>query len=103
MAVAIRLKLFGKKKEAVYRVVVADQRKPRDGKVLEEIGFYNPKRKSENRVDEDRVKYWLSVGAQPTKVTRSFLAEKGLIEAVKYMSSQQKVKKKDRKKSDSDD
>ena len=66
--VKIRLARGGTKKKPYYRVVVADQRCKRDGRYLERIGFYNPM-VSENSVgiDEERVKHWLSVGAQPTE------------------------------------
>ena len=66
--VKIRLARGGTKKKPYYRVVVADQRCKRDGRYLEHIGFYNPM-VSENRfgIDEERVKHWLSVGAQPTE------------------------------------
>ena len=65
--VKIRLSRGGSKKRPYYRVVVADQRSKRDGRYLEHIGCYNPM-VTENRfhIDEERVKYWLSVGAQPT-------------------------------------
>jgi small subunit ribosomal protein S16 len=66
--VKIRLARGGTKKKPYYRVVVADQRCKRDGRYLEHIGFYNPMA-SENRfgIDDERVKHWLSVGAQPTE------------------------------------
>ena len=66
--VKIRLARGGTKKKPYYRVVVADQRCKRDCRYLEHIGFYNPM-VSENRfgIDEERVKHWLSVGAQPTE------------------------------------
>ena len=66
--VKIRLARGGTKKKPYYRVVVADQRCKRDGRYLEHIGFYNPM-VSENRfgIDDERVKRWLSVGAQPTE------------------------------------
>ena len=66
--VKIRLARGGTKKKPYYRVVVADLRCKRDGRYLERIGFYNPM-DSENRfgIDEERVKHWLSVGAQPTE------------------------------------
>jgi len=70
--VKIRLARGGTKKKPYYRVVVADQRCKRDGRYLERIGFYNPM-VSENRfgIDEERVKHWLAVGAQPTaRVTK---------------------------------
>jgi len=65
--VRIRLARGGTKKRPYYRVVVADQRCKRDGRYLEHIGFYNPM-VTDNRfdIDSDRLKYWISVGAQPT-------------------------------------
>ena len=72
--VKIRLKRMGMKKEPFYRIVVADSRTPRDGRFIEEIGYYNPvSNPVELKVDEERAKYWLSVGAQPTETTRSLL------------------------------
>lgn len=102
MAVAIRLKRFGKKKKPVYRVVVADQRKARDGETIEDIGHYNPSTKTTAfSVNEERVKYWISVGAQPTKPVKRLLAGLGLVDKPVITSSQQNVAKKERKKSDS--
>ena len=63
MAVKIRLKRCGKRNAASYRIVVADVRSSRDGRFIEEIGFYNPKTKEEV-VDQERAAYWISVGAQ---------------------------------------
>ena len=72
--VKIRLKRMGMKKEPFYRIVVADSRTPRDGRFIEEIGYYNPvSNPVELKVNEERAKYWLSVGAQPTETTRSLL------------------------------
>ena len=72
--VKIRLKRMGMKKEPFYRIVVADSRTPRDGRFIEEIGYYNPvSNPVELKIDEERAKYWLSVGAQPTETTRSLL------------------------------
>ena len=69
MATKIRLKRQGKKFYAFYRVVVVDSRKKRDGKVIEEIGTYNPNiEPSEFKVDEELAKKWLANGAQPTEV-----------------------------------
>ena len=99
MAVSIRLKRFGKKKKPVYRVVVADARNQRDGKTLEYIGFYNPvDNPVEFRIDEDRLTYWLGVGANPTKTVSRLISNKGLAEKKKIVSSQQGIAKKDRKK-----
>ena len=74
--VKIRLARGGTKKKPYYRVVVADQRCKRDGRYLEHIGFYNPM-VSENRfgIDEERVKHWLSVGAQPTERVRKLMKQ----------------------------
>ena len=69
MAVKIRLKRLGEKKNPFYRIVVADSRSPRDGRFIEEIGTYNPNiEPSEFKVDEELAKKWLAKGAQPTEV-----------------------------------
>jgi len=74
MAVTIRLKRIGAKNNPVYRVVVADQRSPRDGKFLEEIGTYNPTQKDNNvTVKLDRADYWIKNGAQPSDTVASFI------------------------------
>ncbi|WP_124039697.1 30S ribosomal protein S16 [Neoactinobaculum massilliense] len=67
MAVKIRLKRMGKIRAAQYRIVVVDSRKKRDGRVIEEIGFYDPNQNpSIIRIDSERAQYWLGVGAQPS-------------------------------------
>ncbi len=69
MAVKIRLRRMGQKKNPIYRIVVSDSRSPRDGKFIEEIGTYNPNTDpSEYKVDEEAAKKWLANGAQPTEV-----------------------------------
>ncbi len=69
MAVKIRLKRMGKKKAPFYRIVVADANSPRDGRFIEEIGYYDPtKDPSVFKVDEEKAKKWLGNGAQPTDV-----------------------------------
>ena len=74
MAVTIRLTRQGAKKSPFYRVVAADQRYARDGRFLEQIGVYDPTRNPyEFRVDAERVKHWLSVGAQPSDTVRELL------------------------------
>lgn len=84
MAVAIRLSRGGSKKRPYYRIVVADVRAPRDGKYIERIGHYQPQlpKDSEDRVkvDAERAKHWLSVGAQPTDRVARFLDAAGLLE-----------------------
>ncbi|WP_394263278.1 30S ribosomal protein S16 [Trueperella sp.] len=86
MAVRIRLKRFGKIREPHYRVVVVDQKKKRDGRVIEEIGYYNPNTDpSTIDINSERARYWISVGAQPSeavlaqlKITGDWQAAKGL-------------------------
>src|SRR3546814_17267675 len=84
MAVAIRLARGGAKKRPYYKIVVTDSRNARDGKFIERIGSYNPllPRDSEERVkiDADRAKHWLSVGAQPSDRVLRFLDQAGLME-----------------------
>ena len=74
MAVKIRMKRVGAKNAPVFRIVVADGRSPRDGKFIEEIGTYQPRKKADNvKLDLDRAKYWLSKGAQPSDTVASFI------------------------------
>lgn len=77
----IRLSRTGKKKQASYRVVVADIEAKRDGRVVERIGYYNPRSEPlEYRIQEDRALYWLSVGAQPTDAVFRLLENQGTID-----------------------
>ena len=70
----IRLSRIGKKKKAYYRVVVIERTRPRDGRVRELVGTYDPlKKPAEIKLDAERIKYWLGVGAQPSNTVRSFL------------------------------
>ncbi|AKM06725.1 30S ribosomal protein S16 [Pelagerythrobacter marensis] len=84
MAIALRLSRGGAKKRPYYRIVAADSRKPRDGKYLEQIGIYNPllAKDDEKRVElnEDRARYWLGVGAQPSDRVARFLDAAGIRE-----------------------
>ena len=81
MSVKIRLKRMGMKKKPFYRVVVADVASPRDGRFIEEIGYYNPVSEPvELKIDAERAKYWLGVGAQPTDTVRALLKKTGVIE-----------------------
>lgn len=86
MAIAMRLSRGGAKKRPYYRIVVADSRSPRDGKYLEQVGIYNPvlPKDDENRMklNEDRARYWLGVGAQPTDRVARFLDAAGIKERV---------------------
>ena len=80
MAVKLRLKRMGKKRQPIYKVVAADARSPRDGKFIETIGLYNPKiNPSLIEINEDRAMYWLGVGAIPTFTVRSLLNKKGIL------------------------
>jgi len=80
LAVKLRLRRMGKKKQPIYKIVAVDSRSPRDGKFLEAIGTYHPKA-TPHKVDilEDRAIYWLGVGAQPTDTVKSLLRQKGVI------------------------
>jgi len=74
MAVKIRMKRVGAKNAPVFRIVVADGRSPRDGKFIEELGTYQPLKKGDNfKMDLERVKFWLSKGAQPSETVASFI------------------------------
>ena len=74
MAVKMRLRRMGAKKNPFYRVVVADSRFPRDGRFIEEIGTYNPMvEPSEIKIDADKAKAWIANGAQPTESVKSLL------------------------------
>ena len=79
MAVKIRLRRMGQKKAPFYRIVVADSRSPRDGRFIDEIGYYDPtKEPSEIRVDEEAAKKWLANGAQPTHTVEKILKTAGI-------------------------
>jgi small subunit ribosomal protein S16 len=78
MSVKIRLKRMGAKKAPFYRIVVSDSRTPRNGRFIEELGYYNPiANPAEFKVDSERAKYWLSNGAQPSDTVRSLLKKSG--------------------------
>ncbi|HJC41467.1 MAG TPA: 30S ribosomal protein S16 [Candidatus Intestinimonas pullistercoris] len=77
--VKIRLRRMGAKKAPFYRIVVADSRYPRDGRFIEEIGFYNPTvDPAELKVDVDRAQAWIKTGAQPTETVRTLLKKAGV-------------------------
>ncbi len=81
MAVKIRLTRKGKKKEPSYRVVVADSRFPRDGRFVEEIGFFDPLTNPETiKIDAEKAKKWIANGAQPTDTVRALLKKSGIID-----------------------
>ncbi len=85
MSVRIRLSRGGSKKRPFYKVVAADQRAPRDGRFIERLGSYNPMLPQDHAdrfvINEERVKYWLSNGAQPTERLEKMLANLGLVKA----------------------
>ena len=81
MAVKIRLRRMGAKKAPCYRIVVADSRYPRDGRFIEEIGFYNPMTEpAEINVDSEKAKKWIGNGAQPTETVRDLLKKTGVLD-----------------------
>ena len=78
--VKIRLRRMGAKKSPFYRIVVADSRYPRDGRFIEEIGTYNPLTEpSEVKVDADKVKEWITKGAQPTDTVKNLFKKNGIL------------------------
>jgi len=80
MAVKIRLKRMGAKKAPFYRVIVADERSPRDGKFIDEIGYYNPlTNPAEVKIDAEKAQKWLNDGAQPTETVKSLLKKNGIV------------------------
>lgn len=82
MAVKIRLKRMGSKKNPFYRIVVADSRKPRDGRFIEEIGYYNPLTEPKIlRVDADKANSWIKNGAKPTDTVERLFKENAVYEA----------------------
>ncbi len=78
--VKIRLKRMGMKKKPFYRLVVTDSRNARDGRAIEEIGYYNPVSDVDSlKINEERAKYWLGTGAQPTDTVRGLLKKGGVL------------------------
>ncbi len=79
MAVKIRLRRMGKKKNPVYRIIVADAASPRDGRFIEEIGTYDPNQEpSAVKIDEEAAKKWLANGAQPTEIVAKLFKNEGI-------------------------
>ena len=80
MAVKIRLRRMGAKKAPFYRIVVADSRSPRDGRFIDEVGYYNPVSEPvELKVDKQKVEKWIGNGAQPTDTVKDLLKKEGII------------------------
>ena len=81
MAVKMRLRRMGAKKAPFYRVIVADSRSPRDGRFIEELGYYNPlTNPAEIKIDAEKAKKWLANGAQPTETVKSLLKKSGIVD-----------------------
>ena len=81
MAVKMRLTRMGAKKAPFYRVIVADSRSPRDGRFIEEIGYYNPlTNPAEIKIDAEVAKKWLANGAQPTDTVKDLLKKSGIVD-----------------------
>jgi len=81
VATRIRLRRMGAKKKPFYRIVVADSRSPRDGRFIEEIGYYDPlKNPAEVKIDDEKAIKWLKNGAQPSETVRALLNKAGLME-----------------------
>ncbi|MBQ3180690.1 MAG: 30S ribosomal protein S16 [Firmicutes bacterium] len=79
MATKIRLRRMGAKKAPFYRVVVADSRSPRDGRFIEEIGYYNPiSEPTEIKIDEEKALKWLNTGAEPSETVKNLLKQTGI-------------------------
>ncbi|MBL8878644.1 MAG: 30S ribosomal protein S16 [Phycisphaerales bacterium] len=81
MAVVLRMKRFGRTHRPVYRLGASDSRKPRDGRVLEELGQYDPMNKdaaAQVKLNVERIQYWLSVGAQPSETVGNLLKQQGI-------------------------
>ena len=77
--VKMRLRRAGAKKQPFYRVIVADERSPRGGRFIDEIGYYNPLGNSEIKIDADKAKDWLAKGVQPTDTVKALLKKNGII------------------------
>ncbi len=82
MAVKLRLKRFGRRHKSFFRLNAMDSRKPRDGRVIEELGWYDPNTKDNSRklsLNRERIEYWLGVGAQPSDTVRRLLKRQGIL------------------------
>lgn len=95
MATVIRLSRFGKRHHAVYRVVVVDNRKARDGQFIEQLGFYNPNLATpELNFDQEKVLKWLSVGAQPSDTVTSLLRKQGILDLFHEQKAKRSIENK---------
>jgi small subunit ribosomal protein S16 len=92
MTVKIRLKRVGKKKAPSYRVVVADSRSPRDGRIIENLGWYNPRvEPSAIQIDAEKALSWLKEGAQPTESVTSLLKRSGILDRFEQSKAAEKT------------
>ncbi|GMG97163.1 30S ribosomal protein S16 [Tepidimicrobium xylanilyticum] len=90
MAVKIRLRRMGAKKNPFYRIIVADSRSPRDGRFIEEIGYYNPLTEPKTvKIDDEKAIKWLKNGAKPTDVVDKLFRENGIYEKSKEADSEE--------------
>jgi small subunit ribosomal protein S16 len=87
----IRLSRVGKKNTPIYKVVVAEKDRPVKGKFIESLGMYNPGNK-DNTLNAERIKYWISVGAQPSQTVHNLLVKHNIIEGNKIVITRSKVK-----------
>ena len=97
MAVKLRLKRFGRLNHPTYRVVATDSRFPRDGRIIESIGYYlplMPRAQEQLKLNSERVSYWLSVGAQPSETVRSMIKRSGIALPTKKKRERAKSKAK---------
>ena len=94
MAVKMRLKRMGAKKRPFYRIVVADSRFPRDGRFIEEVGYYNPiENPAVVKVDKELAMKWLNNGATPTDTVRDILSKEGILKEFHETKMSKKTKK----------
>lgn len=90
MAVKIRLRRMGAKKNPFYRVIVADSRSPRDGRFIEEIGYYNPLTEPKTvKIDNEKAINWLNNGAKPTDTVNRLFRENGVYDVAEEVSSEE--------------
>lgn len=96
--VRIRMKRMGRTHRPFFRINAVDQRSPRDGRIIEELGWYDPMQPDVTKaisLKEDRIKHWISVGAQPSQTVGDMLAKRGLINAEKWVADRERrVKRK---------
>lgn len=94
MAVKLRLRRMGAKKRPFYRIVAADSRAPRDGRFIEEIGYYNPiETPAVVKIDEEKAQKWLSEGAIPTDTVRDLFSKQGIMKKFHESKSSKKESK----------